>query len=89
MENSVCCVLLNNQCVNLLWCTEKILYFLLSKYRKYLMIKLPVTERLMINQNYTKPQKNHRNFDNSLRYGKQSIYFFSLNYKLLVLITKS
>ena len=53
------------------------------------MIKLPVTERLMINQNYTKPQKNHRNFDNSLRYGKQSIYFFSLNYKLLVLITKS
>ena len=30
---------------------------------------------------YTEPQKKHRNFNNSIRYGKQSIYVFSLNYK--------
>ena len=44
---------------------------------------------------YIEPQKKRRNFNNSIRYGKQSIYFFSLNYKFLlqnkvsVLITKS
>ena len=44
---------------------------------------------------YTEPQKKRRNFDNSISYGKQSIYFFSLNckfllqHKVLVLITKS
>ena len=45
---------------------------------------------------YTEPQKKRRNFNNSIRYGKQqSIYLFSLNYKfllqhkVLVLITKS
>ena len=44
---------------------------------------------------YTEPLKKRRNFNNSIRYGNQSIYFFSLNYKfllqhkLLVLITKS
>ena len=44
---------------------------------------------------YTEPQKKHCNFNNSIRYGKQSIYFFSLNYKfllqhkVLVLVTKS
>ena len=43
---------------------------------------------------YTEPQKKHHNFNNSLRYGKHSMYFFSLNYKfllqhkMLVLITK-
>ena len=30
---------------------------------------------------YTEPQKKRRDFNNSIRYGKQSIYFFSLNYK--------
>ena len=44
---------------------------------------------------YDEPQKKRRNFNNSIRYGKQCIYFFSLNYKfllqhkVLVLITKS
>ena len=44
---------------------------------------------------YTELQKKRCNFDNSLRCEKQSIYFFSLNYKfllqhkVLVLITKS
>ena len=44
---------------------------------------------------YTEPQKKRRNLNNSIRYGKQSIYFFSLHYKfllqdkVLVLITKS
>ena len=33
---------------------------------------------------YTEPQKKRRNFNNSIRYGKQSIYFFSLNYKFLL-----
>ena len=28
---------------------------------------------------YTELQKKRRNFDNPVRYGKQSIYFFSLN----------
>ena len=43
---------------------------------------------------YTEAQQKRRNFNNSIRYGKQSIYFFSLNYKFLlqhkvsVLITK-
>ena len=27
---------------------------------------------------YTEPQKKRRNFNNSIKYGKQSIYFFSL-----------
>ena len=44
---------------------------------------------------YTVQQKKHSNFNNSTKYGKQSIYIFSLNYKfllqrkVLVLITKS
>ena len=44
---------------------------------------------------YTEPLKKRRNYNNSIRCGKQSIYFFSLNYrfllqhKVLVLITKS
>ena len=44
---------------------------------------------------YTEPQKKRRNFNNSIRHGKQSNYFFSLNCKyslqrkVLVLITKS
>ena len=33
---------------------------------------------------YVEPQKKRRNFDNSITYGKQSIYFFSLNYKFSV-----
>ena len=33
---------------------------------------------------YTEPQKKGRNFNNSIRYGKQSIYFFSLNYKFFI-----
>ena len=47
------------------------------------------------NELYTEPQKKRRNFYKSIRYGKQSIYVFSLNYKfllqhkVLVLITKS
>ena len=28
---------------------------------------------------YSEPQKKRRNFNNSERYGKQSIYFFTLN----------
>ena len=32
---------------------------------------------------YTEPQKKRRNFNNSIRYEKQSVYFFSLNYKFL------
>ena len=44
---------------------------------------------------YTELQKKRRNFNNSIRNGKQSVNFFSLNYKfllqhkVLVLITKS
>ena len=34
--------------------------------------------------NYIEPQKKRRNFNNSIRYGKQSLYFFSLNYKFLL-----
>ena len=33
---------------------------------------------------YTEPQKKRRNFNNSLRYWKQSIYFFFLKYKFLL-----
>ena len=33
---------------------------------------------------YTEPQNKRRNFNNSTRYGKQSIYFFSLNYKVFI-----
>ena len=46
-------------------------------------------------QMYTKLQKKRRNFNSSIRYEKQSIYFFSLDnrflfqHKVLVLITKS
>ena len=44
---------------------------------------------------YTEPQKKRRNYNNFIRYGNQSIYFFSLHYtfllqhEVLVLITKS
>ena len=33
---------------------------------------------------YTEPQKKPRNFNNSIRYEKQSIRFFSLNNKFLI-----
>ena len=33
---------------------------------------------------YTEQQKKHRNFNNSIKYGKQSNYFFSLNNKFLL-----
>ena len=33
------------------------------------------TPRKIINLIYTEPQKKRRNFNNSIRYGKQSIYF--------------
>ena len=33
---------------------------------------------------YTESQKKRRSLNNSIKYGKQSIYFFSLNYKFLL-----
>ena len=39
---------------------------------------------VIVNRKYTEPQKKRRNFNNSIRYGKQSIYFFSLSYKFLL-----
>ena len=33
---------------------------------------------------YTEPQKKCHNFKNSVRYGKQSMYFFPLKYKSLL-----
>ena len=61
-------------------------------------LPLAQTNRLFVTvkrRKHTVPQKKLYNFNNSIRYGKQSIYFFSLNYKfllqhrVLVLITKS
>ena len=34
--------------------------------------------------NYTEPQKKRRNFNNSIRYGKQGTYFFSLKLQVFI-----
>ena len=36
------------------------------------------------NEIYTEAQRKRRNFNNSIRFGKQSTYYFSLNYKFLL-----
>ena len=70
------------------------LLFNLSQYYHNFTPSIPLVNYKSYPYIYTESRKKRRNFNNSIRYGKQTIYFFSLNYKFLlqykalVLITK-